>query len=437
MSLPMIEIDNVSKEYRLGAIGGTTLNAEIQSKIAKLRGKEDPNLKIGEEHHTKNERFLALDGVSFNVMPGEAVGIIGHNGAGKSTLLKLISRVTAPSDGEIRLRGRVASMLEVGTGFHPELTGRENVYLNGAILGMTKAEIDRKFDEIVEFAEMEQFIDTPVKRYSSGMYVKLAFSVAAHLDSEIMLMDEVLAVGDAKFQSKCLTKMSDEAHNSGKTILYVSHNMGTIQRLCDRCIVLDHGRKIFDGNVDEAIGLYLRHGGGEGSCVDLTALERNQWVTKTVVMQQMNIVGKENCVFLQDSEMLFDLYWMTTEKANIHDLVLRCTFYHQSGAVAAFTSIGLGDCGPGEHHYDQIQISLKGMVPGNYYLTFDMNEVNSDGSDIWNDSCEQVTTITIDKNVFPSAEGHPDHSHMIPWKHSVYGSVRLQSALLQERNGDI
>ena len=234
MALPMIEIDNVSKEYRLGAIGGATLNAEIQTKIAKLRGKEDPNSKIGAKQYAKNERFLALNGVSFNVQPGEAVGIIGHNGAGKSTLLKLISRVTAPSGGEIRLRGRVASMLEVGTGFHPELTGRENVYLNGAILGMTKAEIDRKFDQIVEFAEMGQFIDTPVKRYSSGMYVKLAFSVAAHLDSEIMIMDEVLAVGDAKFQNKCLGKMSDEANSNNRTILYVSHNMSTIQRLCSR-----------------------------------------------------------------------------------------------------------------------------------------------------------------------------------------------------------
>ena len=169
MSLPMIEIDNVTKEYRLGAIGGSTLNAELQSKLARLLGREDPNSKIGAHVHEKGERFFALNGVSFNVQPGEAVGIIGHNGAGKSTLLKLISRVTAPSSGEIRLRGRVASMLEVGTGFHPELTGRENVYLNGAILGMTKKEIAAKFDEIVEFAEMGQFIDTPVKRYSSGM----------------------------------------------------------------------------------------------------------------------------------------------------------------------------------------------------------------------------------------------------------------------------
>ncbi|MDO4413624.1 MAG: ABC transporter ATP-binding protein [Erysipelotrichaceae bacterium] len=434
MSKPMIEIDHVTKEYRLGAIGGTTLNAEIQSKIAKLRGKEDPNLKIGTNKHRYGELFKALDGVTFDVQPGEAVGIIGHNGAGKSTLLKLISRVTAPTSGEIRLRGRVASMLEVGTGFHPELTGRENVYLNGAILGMTKAEIDSKFSEIVEFAEMEQFIDTPVKRYSSGMYVKLAFSVAAHLDSEIMIMDEVLAVGDAKFQSKCLSKMNDAAHNSGKTILYVSHNMGTIQRLCDRCIVLDHGHNIFDGSVDEAIGIYLKQGGGEGSIVDLSAFERNRWVTKTVKMTLMRFVGKDNCVFLQNSNMIFDFYWETSANADIQDLVLRCTFYHQSGVVAAFTTIGLGNAGPNEKHYDRIEISLQGMIPGNYYFTFDMNEVYSDGSDVWNDSCDQVTTISIEKHRTEDNSLHSDYSHMLPWRHSSYGSVCLASTILEEKS---
>ena len=433
MSLPMVEIENIFKVYRLGAIGGTTLNAEIQSKIAKLRGKEDPNTKIGARQYVKNELFNALSDVSFTVQPGEAVGIIGHNGAGKSTLLKLISRVTAPTSGEIRLRGRVASMLEVGTGFHPELTGRENVYLNGAILGMTREEIDRKFDEIVEFAEMAQFIDTPVKRYSSGMYVKLAFSVAAHLDSEIMIMDEVLAVGDAKFQSKCLSKMSDAAHNSGKTILYVSHNMGTIQRLCDRCVVLDHGRVIFDGNVDEAIGIYLKQGGGEGTLVDLSAFERNHWVTKTVKMTLMRIVGKDNCVFLQDSSMLFDFCWETSADADIHDLVLRCTFYHQSGVVASFTTIGLGDCGPNEKHYAQIEVSLEGMIPGNYYFTFDMNEVYSDGSDVWNDSCDQVTNISIEKNRKQEVGLHQDYSHMLPWRNAAYGSVRLNSKILKEQ----
>ena len=254
-----IKVEHVSKEYRLGAIGGGTLKGDLQSWWARVRHQEDPNLRIDQDAatHRKNERFLALNDVSFAAKEGEAVGIIGHNGAGKSTMLKLISRVTAPTKGTISYNGRIASMLEVGTGFHPEMTGRENIYMNGAILGMTKAEIGRKLDEIIDFAEMRQFIDTPVKRYSSGMYVKLAFAVAAHLDSEIMIMDEVLAVGDAKFQQKCLGKMGDAAHKQGRTVLYVSHNMSTIRQLCSRCIVLSHGQKVFDGDVEEAIGIYL------------------------------------------------------------------------------------------------------------------------------------------------------------------------------------
>ena len=237
MSELMIKIDNVSKQYRLGDIGGRTLQGDFESWWAKKRGKDDPNLKIGSKVYEKNETFLALDGVSFGVKKGERVGIIGHNGAGKSTLLKLLCRVTAPSKGEIGLNGRITSMLEVGTGFNGELTGRENIYMNGAILGMTKKEIDSKIEDIIEFSECRQFIDTPVKRYSSGMYVKLAFAVAAHLDSEIMIMDEVLAVGDMAFQKKCLEKMSDVSKSDGRTILYVSHNMNTIRQLCDRCIV--------------------------------------------------------------------------------------------------------------------------------------------------------------------------------------------------------
>lgn len=253
-----IRVEHVSKEYRLGAIGGATLKGEIQSKLAKLFNKEDPNLKIGEKAHGKNERFLALNDLSFDIKKGETVGIIGRNGAGKSTILKLICRVTAPTKGNIYLNGRITSMLEVGTGFHPELTGRENVYLNGAILGMTKAEIDRKFDEIVEFSEVGQFIDTPVKRYSSGMKVKLAFSVASHLDSEIMIMDEVLAVGDVAFQNKCIDRMKKVAEEEGRTILYVSHNMATVKSLCNRCIVLSHGQVAFEGETDEAIAVYMQ-----------------------------------------------------------------------------------------------------------------------------------------------------------------------------------
>ena len=264
----MIKIENVSKQYKLGQIGGTTLREELQRRSAKRHGREDPTKIIGSKDYTKGETFMALDGVSFEVKKGERVGIIGHNGAGKSTLLKLISRVTAPTSGTIGLNGRVASMLEVGTGFHGELTGRENIYMNGAILGMTKKEIDAKMEDIIEFSECRQFIDTPVKRYSSGMYVKLAFSVAAHLDSEIMIMDEVLAVGDMAFQKKCLDKMSDVSKSEGRTILYVSHNMNTIRQLCDRVIVLDHGKVVFDGDVESGIQLYIDTGYDEKWEVD-------------------------------------------------------------------------------------------------------------------------------------------------------------------------
>lgn len=270
----MIKVDSVSKQYRLGQIGGTTLREELQRKAAKIMKKEDPTKKIGERDYEIGETFMALEDVSFEVKSGERVGIIGHNGAGKSTLLKLLSRVTAPSEGEIGLNGRIASMLEVGTGFHPELTGRENVYMNGAILGMTKKEIDKKIEDIIEFSEVRQFIDTPVKRYSSGMFVKLAFSVAAHLDSEIMIMDEVLAVGDVAFQTKCLNKMNEVSRSEGRTILYVSHNMNTVRQLCNRCIVLDHGHIIFDGSVEEGIAKYIKSDREASSHFDLSNTPR-------------------------------------------------------------------------------------------------------------------------------------------------------------------
>lgn len=252
-----IKITNVSKRYRLGQIGGGTLQRDLASWWARKRGKEDPNKPIGSLEWGPDDYFMALDGINLTVRPGEAVGIIGRNGAGKSTLLKLLSRVTGPTEGEIDIYGRITSMLEIGTGFNGELTGRENVYMNGAILGMSRAEIEAKMEDIVEFSEVRDFIDTPVKRYSSGMYVKLAFSVAAHLDNEIMIMDEVLAVGDVAFQKKCLEKMREKATSEGRTVLYVSHNMETIRKLCDRCIVMNNGRIIFDGDVEKAIEVYL------------------------------------------------------------------------------------------------------------------------------------------------------------------------------------
>ena len=275
-----IKVENLKKKYRLGTIGGGTLTADLQSWWARKRGKDDPNTKIGTDQTRIGESFYALDDVSFEAKKGEAVGIIGANGAGKSTLLKLLSRVTTPTEGRICINGRIASMLEVGTGFHPELTGRENIYMNGAILGMTKAEIEKKMEEIIDFSECRQFIDTPVKRYSSGMYVKLAFAVAAHLDSDIMIMDEVLAVGDVKFQQKCLGKMGAASRDDGKTVLYVSHNMDTIRKLCTRCIVLEHGKIVYSGNVDEAIQVYL--GGSRGELIKIYNLEEAKRTTSNL-----------------------------------------------------------------------------------------------------------------------------------------------------------
>jgi lipopolysaccharide transport system ATP-binding protein len=254
----MVKVENLSKEYRLGVIGNGSLWKDIQSWNAKLQGRPDPWTQINEESRIgKRDRFWALKNVSFEVQQGERLGIIGRNGAGKSTLLKILSQITSPTEGTVKMRGRVGSLLEVGTGFHPDLTGRENIYLNGAILGMPKTDIDRNFDEIVAFSEIEpEFIDTPVKRYSSGMYVRLAFAVAAHLNSEILIADEVLAVGDIKFQGKCIGKMKDVSENEGRTILFVSHNIGAVRQLCQTGIMLEHGQIKEYGDINRVLEIY-------------------------------------------------------------------------------------------------------------------------------------------------------------------------------------
>lgn len=259
MTKTVISVENLSKQYDLGVVGTGTIARDLERWWAKVRGKPDPYSRIGQKDAFEliGKSILALDDVSFAVNQGEALGIIGRNGAGKSTLLKILSRVTAPTSGLVKVKGRIGSLLEVGTGFHPELTGRENVYLNGAILGMKKTEVTRKFDEIVDFSGVEKFIDTPVKRYSSGMYVRLAFAVAAHLDPEILIVDEVLAVGDAEFQKKCLRKMGTVA-DEGNTVLFVSHNMGTIGELCNSAIYLNDGSIETQGKTMDVIDHYLQ-----------------------------------------------------------------------------------------------------------------------------------------------------------------------------------
>ncbi|WP_435139203.1 ABC transporter ATP-binding protein [Formosa sp. A9] len=257
----ILQATNISKQYRLGTIGTGTVSHDLNRWWHKVRGKDDPYLKIGEvnKRDTKgaSDYAWALRDINFEVQQGEVLGIIGKNGAGKSTLLKILSRVTSPTTGEIKTRGRIASLLEVGTGFHPELTGRENIYLNGAILGMTKKEIQAKEAEIIEFSGCARYVDTPVKRYSSGMRVRLAFAVAAFLEPDILVIDEVLAVGDAEFQKKAIGKMQDISKSDGRTVLFVSHNMAAVKNLCTRAIVLEHGQTVFNGGVDEAIDFYL------------------------------------------------------------------------------------------------------------------------------------------------------------------------------------
>lgn len=268
MAKVMLKVENISKQYRLGMVGTGTLSHDLNRWWNKVRGKDDPYLKIGEtnDRSTKGESnyVWAIKDINFEVKQGEVLGIIGKNGAGKSTLLKILSRVTSPTTGIIKSRGRIASLLEVGTGFHPELTGRENIFLNGAILGMSKNEVNNKIDEIISFSGCERYVDTPVKRYSSGMRVRLAFAVAAHLEPDILVIDEVLAVGDAEFQKKAIGKMQDISKTDGRTVLFVSHNMAAVKSLCTRAIVLEHGQIVFEGESDEAISFYLKLGNEVG-----------------------------------------------------------------------------------------------------------------------------------------------------------------------------
>ena len=261
MSNTVIKIENVSKQYRLGQVGTGSLGHDVNRWWHTVRGKEDPYLQIGEVNDRTSkgvsDYVWALRDISFDVKQGDMLGIVGRNGAGKSTLLKILSRTTAPTTGSVKVKGRIASLLEVGTGFHPELSGRENVFLNGAILGMSKWEIKSKFDEIVAFSGVDRYIDTPVKRYSSGMYVRLAFAVAAHLESEILIIDEVLAVGDADFQKKCLGKMNDVSTKEGRTVLFVSHNMLAMKQLCKRGVMMQNGLMEYDGTMQEVAEKYL------------------------------------------------------------------------------------------------------------------------------------------------------------------------------------
>ena len=410
----VIEIENVKKQYRLGTIGGGTLKGDLQSWWARVRHKEDPNSRIGSKQYAKNEKFMALDGVSFNVKKGETVGLIGGNGAGKSTLLKLLSRVTAPTEGEIRVKGRISSMLEVGTGFHGELTGRENIYLNGSILGMKKKEVDERIDEIIEFSECEQFIDTPVKRYSSGMFVKLAFSVSAHLNSDIMLMDEVLAVGDMAFQKKCIDKMISVARDEGKTIIYVSHNMQTIRQLCSRCVVLRRGKLIYDGDVERGIDIYLRNDEITSKVFnDFTDCHKFNFLTNKVIMDSLEVLGKESCHFADGETVRFRLKFHCNE--DVKRLSFRMMIHNNDQMVTATSScFDFMSCRAGESYERVFEMDVSPLAGGVYKVLPVLFELGELGNVIDADG------------VYPGLVFEHEKATKLDWKTNLYGGTVLE-----------
>lgn len=411
-----IQLLGVKKQYKLGQIGGGTLQKDVQSWWAKIRGKEDPNAKIGQEQRLLGETFMALNGIDLTIYKGEAIGIIGGNGAGKSTMLKLLSRVTAPSAGTIDIYGRIASMLEVGTGFHGEMTGRENVYMNGAILGMTKAEIDAKMEDIIDFSEVRDFIDTPVKRYSSGMYVKLAFSVAAHLDSEIMIMDEVLAVGDMAFQQKCLKKMRDAAKKEGRTVLYVSHNMGTIRQLCDRCIVLDKGKVIFEGETEKAINIYLGCSSAVKTFYDCSDMERETISDDQIHINSIELINLDEPIVYDEEPLKIKICY--SSKCAFDDLNFRMIIF--SGQQVPIGMSATDACIQAVHGDNEVILSFdfSQLAPGEYSGRVVFYEVNEYGGEALHD--------VVNRALFFKKENKNNvNNTTILWKPHAWGNINF------------
>ena len=408
----MLMVEHLSKKYMLGQIAETTLRDAFQRLGAKIQRRSDPTRPIGADF-IHGEIFTALEDVSFSVAKGERIGIIGHNGAGKSTLLKLISQITSPSEGRICLNGRVTSMLEVGTGFHLELTGRENIYMNGAILGMRKKDIDEKMEEIIEFSECRKFIDTPVKRYSSGMYVKLGFAVAAHLDSEIVIMDEVLAVGDMEFQKKCLDKMNSLSRDEGKTILYVSHNMGTIRRLCNRVIVLEKGHMIFDGDVESGIERYM------GSTKTLELLntydnDNRHSGDGMIRISKTRFIDKTGYPVFYSGEKIKLRIDFKAEK-NFKKLAFRWIIYSSDDvAVGMATTKADIHADIGNNSLSTV-LNIDWLAPGKYVVYISAYSVNEYG---YNMTHDMVTDAFAFEKVLMT-----DENNSMDWRHNEWGHM--------------
>ncbi len=397
-----IEFNNISKIYRLGMVGTGTLAHDLKRWwTMNIQGKEDPYLTIGEtnDRSTKGESeyVWALRDIDFKVEQGDVVGIIGKNGAGKSTLLKILSKVTAPTTGTIRARGRIGSLLEVGTGFHPEMTGRENIYMNGAILGMTKHEITKKLDEIIDFSGCERYIDTPVKRYSSGMMVRLGFAVAAHLDPEILVVDEVLAVGDAEFQKKAIGKMQDVSKGEGRTVLFVSHNMTAVKNLCHRGLLLENGKIKFEGPISDTISKYLV----DSTSIDNTDITARKDKVGNRKIEVTNIIFKDidgNPISEQFTGQytIIEFTFNKKENVDLSQMIVACSFSDEYG-----TPIVLWVSDEMDHTFDKINsnkfylsIPHLALRPNQYYFNYQISLITTAPSDIC-DALSNAKTFNI------------------------------------------
>jgi lipopolysaccharide transport system ATP-binding protein len=370
----ILKVEDVSKQYRLGLVGTGTISHDLNRWFNRVIGKKDPYLKVGEANDRSekgnSDYVWALQDVSFEVKRGEVLGIIGKNGAGKSTLLKILSRVTSPTTGQIKTKGRIASLLEVGTGFHPEMTGRENIYLNGAILGMTKAEINSKIEEIIDFSGCLRYIDTPVKRYSSGMTVRLAFAVAAHLEPDILVVDEVLAVGDAEFQKKAIGKMQDISQSDGRTVLFVSHNMAAVKNLCTRAIVLENGDSVFEGSTDEAVNFYLNLQSSRNTEDLLTRTDRKgSGEIRFSKVELLNAEGNEVIEIISGEYAKFRLHMVFNQIVNHKDLIFGLVIYDNNEIkIADFYSDEMGIVFDSIDNYVDLELPKLMLRGGDYYV---------------------------------------------------------------------
>jgi lipopolysaccharide transport system ATP-binding protein len=416
MSKPVIKVDNLSKAYQIGQIGTGTISRDLERFwTTKVRGKDDPFLKIGEanDRSIKGESDIvwSLKDINFEINQGDAVGIIGKNGAGKSTLLKLLSRVTGPTTGEIKVKGRIASLLEVGTGFHPELSGRENIYLNGAILGMRKKEITRKLEEIIDFSGVERYVDTPVKRYSSGMYVRLAFAVAAHLESEILIVDEVLAVGDAEFQKKCLGKMQDISGGEGRTVLFVSHNMTAVQNLCTKGLLISNGQLIYQGGVAQTIDRYINDTSAGRNIDSLVKLSGEEF---RIVAETFNIAGNSRNSFSSFEDIVVKFNISAQNEIDFKDYVIELKIIDTYGAILATLSTHLSGFVISRRSADfalAVTIQALNLVKGNYSVNLVVVNYNNTSKVFTIENFLNIEIIdtfkaNILKEINPKMHGH-------------------------------